>query len=462
MNFSMNCDKLREKCAVFGVSIDDNSAAELTYNALLTMQHRGQEGAGIAVVNDKTIICKKGIGLAMEVFKDGSINRMQSGIAVGHCLCFAVSDLNDDVQPSVTEYLTGRIAAVLNCRITNVRALRGELMTYGLTFTGTSDGEVLSKLLAYHCMINESVLEGVKYAATILEGCFSMLVMSTGKENNKLIAVRDSSGFRPFCIGSNAQGIAVASESCALDICGFDFVRDIRPGEVVQIEDGKITYEEVILMQKIKNTGLCAFEYVYLARPDSCIDNLSVYEARVNMGRILARENKIEADAVCGVPDSGLEAALGYSLESGIPLVPGFMCNRYIGRSFIYPTQSLRENAVKLKLNPLKLNVENRRIILVDDTIVRGTSTRQVVRELKNVGAREVHMLVSSPPIKFKCGFGCVDTANAEQLIANNKSLDEIRETIGADSLNYISINGLKQACSKCTIPQCMQCFSTV
>jgi len=284
--------------------------------------------------------------------------------------------------------------------------------------------------------------------------------MNTDRQANKLLAVRDSSGFRPLCIGVNGHGTAIASESCALDICGFSYARDINPGEVVQIEDGRITYEETVLTQKTKNTGLCVFEYVYLARPDSFIDNLSVYEARVNMGRILARENKIEADIVCGVPDSGIEPALGYSLESGIPLVPGFMRNRYIGRSFIYPTQSMRENAVKLKMNPLKLNVEHKRIILVDDSIVRGTSTCIKIRELKNAGASEVHMLVSSPPRKFSCNFGCIEEESEENLIANNKSLAEICEKIGADSLNYISIEGLKQACEKCALPQCMQCFS--
>jgi amidophosphoribosyltransferase len=284
--------------------------------------------------------------------------------------------------------------------------------------------------------------------------------MSTGTENNKLLTVRDPSGFKPLCIGTNEQGIAVASESCALDICGFKFSRDVKPGEVVQIEDGRITYNETVLPPGIKNTGLCIFEYVYLARADSFIDNMSVYEARVNMGRILAREANIEADAVCGLPDSGLDAALGYSLESGIPLVPGFVRNRYIGRTFIYPTQSMRENAVKLKFNPLKLNIEGKRIILVDDSIVRGTSTGKTVRELKRAGAREVHMLVASPPIKLSCSFGCIDRESEENIIANNMSIEKICETIGADSLNYISIEGLKQACGKCVLPLCLQCFA--
>ena len=476
-------DKIKDKCAVFGVSIDNKSdyrnniAAELAYNALLTMQHRGQESAGIAVVRNKTIMCKKNSGLVTKVFAPNSLNDMQSCIAIGHCQYSAIElaaedaiqyDIQNEIQPSVTEYLTGRIATVLNGSITNVRELREELMTYGLTFAGTSDGEVISKLVAYHCMLMEqnaegfeaeSVLEGVKYAAKLLEGSFSLLVMNTGKESNKLLAVRDSNGFRPLCIGVNGHGTAIASESCALDICGYDFVRDVNPGEVVQIENGKITYAETVLPLGTKNTGLCALEYVYLARPDSFMDNLSVYEARVNMGRILAREVQIEADAVCGVPASGLEAALGYSLESGIPLVDGLVCNRYIGRSFIYPTQSARENAVKLKLNPLKLNVEGKSIILVDDSIVRGTSTGQIVRELKKAGTREIHMLVSSPPMKFSCKFGCIETEDEKKLVANSMTIDEFREKTGADSLHYISIDGLKEACQKCSIHQCIQCF---
>ena len=467
-----NFDKLRDKCAVFGISMHDtnNAAAELTYNALLTMQHRGQESAGIAVAKSRTITCKKNSGLVTNVFAPGSLTNMESCIAIGHCQysmldCNSQSDIQDDIQPYVTEYLTGRIATVLNGSITNVRKLREELMTYGLTFRGTSHGEVISKLVAYYCMVTEQnlktegILEGVKYAAKFLEGSFSLIVMNTGVGASKLFALRDSSGFRPLCIGVNADGVAVASESSALDVCGFDFLRDVNPGEVVQIENGRITHQETVLPPALKDTGLCVFEYVYFARPDSFMDNLSVYEARVNMGRILARDNIIEADAVCGVPNTGLEAALGYSLQSGIPLISGFVQNTYIGRSFIYPTQSLRENAVKLKFNPLKINISGKRIILVDDSLVRGTSTGKTVQMLKNAGAREVHMLVASPPIKFSCKFGCIREEDEDNLIAHNMSIEEICKTIGADSLSYISIEGLKQACEKCALPQCMQCF---
>jgi amidophosphoribosyltransferase len=301
-------------------------------------------------------------------------------------------------------------------------------------------------------------LEGVKIAAELLKGAFSLIVLST--ENNELIAVRDSSGFRPLCIGRNESGIAVTSESCALDICGFDFVRDINPGEVTVVANGEITYEEAVLTPKIKNSGICIFEYVYFARPDSVIDNMSIFEARTNMGRILAKESPVEtgADVICGVPDSGMEAAAGYSEESGIPLVQGLMRNRYIGRSFIYPTQAQRANAVRLKFNAVKSNIEGKRVVIVDDSLVRGTSTEKIVRLMKNAGAKEAHVRISSPPAKYSCHYG-IDTKSEEDLIANRMSPDEIRQSIGADSLAYISIAGLKEACGKCSRPLCGNCF---
>jgi amidophosphoribosyltransferase len=478
-------DKIHDNCAVFGVSVDNKTAAAHTYNALLTMQHRGQEGVGISAALGKTIACKKRAGLVIESFADDWLNKMNVNMAVGHCLySFAkagepkknekengsggseyLDDLyagnkEDSIQPSVTEYLTGRIAAAYNGNITNARELREDLMSYGLMFTGKSDGELISKLVAYYCLITEDVFEGTKKAAELLEGAFSLIIMSVGTEGSKLIAVRDAGAIRPLCIGSNGHGVAVASESCALDICGFDFMRDVKPGEAVMIEDGRITAAEVVLNRKAPKTGLCIFEYVYIARPDSYVDNLSVYEARVNLGRILSREHQIEADCVCGIPDSGVEAAIGYSLESGIPLIPGFMRNRYIGRTFIYPTQLERENAVKLKFNPLKFNVEGKRVILVDDSLVRGTSLIHIVRIMRNAGAKEIHLRIASPPIKYLCYYGGIDSDGEDSLIANYMTTDEICRRLGADSLGYISIGGLKQACEKCALPVCGQCIT--
>ena len=271
-----------------------------------------------------------------------------------------------------------------------------------------------------------------------------------------LVAIRDPNGYRPLCLGENGSGVAVASESCALDSCGFRFVRDIQPGEAVLIEDGKVVHSEICLRAP---HSLCVFEYVYFARPDSVLDGLSVYEARLNMGRMLAREHPVEADLVCGVPDSGLEAAMGYSLESGIPIATGFVKNRYIGRSFIFPTQAQREHAVDLKLNPLRAAVEGKRVVLVDDSIVRGTTCDRIVAAMRRAGAMEVHLRISSPPFRHTCYFG-TDIGSEENLIANQLSIPEIEKKTGADTLGYISVAGLLEACRGSRLGLCTGCFT--
>jgi len=450
--------KLHEECAVFGVSLSTEEAVGITYNGLLSLQHRGQEGAGIAVSKENRIFCVKDLGLVSEVFTGEVLGELPGGrVAVGHTR-YSTTGCNkkDNTGPFVTEYLTGRIATAHNGNITNARELREELKSYGLKFNSTSDSEVISSLIAYHITMRKDTVQGVTEAAKLLRGAFA-LIIATGK--NKLIAVRDPNGFRPLCIGKNESGYALASESCALDACGFEFARDVMPGEVVVIDGGEFSHQSVELMNAEPERGLCVFEYVYFARPDSVIDNLSVYEARYNMGRVLADEHPAEADAVCGVPDSGLDAAIGYSAASGIPLITGFVKNRYIGRSFIYPTQVQRDSAVRLKLNPLAAGVSGKRIVLVDDSIVRGTTSEKIVRSLKNAGAKEVHMRVSSPPFAYTCHYG-TDIDKEENLIANRMSLDEIRRKIGADSLGYISVNGLKGACGKCARELCTACFT--
>ncbi|MGL4790665.1 MAG: amidophosphoribosyltransferase, partial [Anaerotignaceae bacterium] len=333
--------------------------------------------------------------------------------------------------------------------------IKKELLNLGLNFSATSDSEVVSSLIAYHCTKENDSVKGVIEACKKLKGAFSLIVLS---HENKLIAIRDPDGYRPLCLGKNNIGYAVASESCALDSCGFELVNDIAPGEVVVLEDGEITCREVVLENKSKNSGLCIFEYVYFSRPDSLIDGLSVYEARCNMGAVLAQEHPVNADVVCGVPDSGLEAAIGYSKTSNIPLVSGFVKNRYIGRSFIYPTQSQRESAVRLKLNPLSVNIKGKSIVLVDDSIVRGTTIAKIINSLKHAGAREVHVRISSPPFRHTCHYG-TDIDGEENLIANHMTIDEICAKINADSLGYISIEGLKQACVKSNLSFCANCF---
>jgi amidophosphoribosyltransferase len=450
--------KLNEECAVFAVSLSIDEAAGLTYNGLLSLQHRGQEGAGIAVVNDGYIFCYKDTGLVSEVFSTAELEKLPKGkIAVGHTR-YSTTGINkrENVGPFVTDYLTGRIAVAHNGNVTNALVIRENLKRQGLRFDATSDSEVVSSFMAYYMMNDENPLSGIIKAADMLRGAFSLAIVCN---DDKLIAIRDPNGFRPLCIGQNELGYAVVSESCALDACDFKFVRDVKPGEVVVIKNGKIIDEGIKLKNKEDNRGLCIFEYVYFARPDSVIDGLSVYNTRHNMGLILAEEHPVEADLVCGVPDSGLDAAVGYSEKSGIPIATGFVKNRYIGRSFIYPTQTQRDNAVKLKLNPLEASIRGKKIVLVDDSIVRGTTSEKIVRSLKNSGAKEVHMRVSSPPFRHTCHYG-TDIDSEENLIANKMKLEEITAKIGADSLGYISIDGLKRACDGCLLDFCTACFT--
>ena len=450
-------NKLHEECAVFGISSTDDEAVGITYNGLLVLQHRGQEGAGIVTVNDGKILHHRNIGLVSEVFSGDALSLLPKGkIAVGHARYSTTGgNIIENVGPFITEYLTGRIATAHNGNVTNAGEIRRKLRGFGLDFNATSDSEVISSLIAYCITQERDTLKGVVRAGGSLKGAFSLVIASS---ENKLIALRDPNGYRPLCIGKGPHGIVVASESCALDACGFTFVRDVYPGEVIVIENGAIIHEEVVLHHRSDGAGLCIFEYVYFARPDSVIDGLSVYEARFRMGGVLAEEHPVEADVVCGVPDSGLEAAIGYSAASGIPLLPGFVKNRYIGRSFIYPTQDMRDSAVRLKLNPLSANIYGKRIVLVDDSIVRGTTSEKIVRSLKAAGAKEVHMRISSPPFRYTCHFG-TDIDSEDKLIANRMKLDDICQKIGADSLGYISIKGLKRACAGSASAFCSACF---
>lgn len=455
-------DKLHEECAVFGVSISSESseldeAAGITYNALLAMQHRGQEGAGIAVCDGSAIICEKDVGLVSEVFTSEVMESMpKSKVAIGHGRYSTTgSNTKDNVQPFVTEFLTGRIATAHNGNVTNAKEIKEKLSRFGLDFTATSDSEVISSLIAYRTIrASGNLLEGVKAAANSLVGAFSLIVVGA---DHSMVAVRDPNGYRPLCLGENSEGLAVASETCALDSCGFKFVRDILPGEIVYIQDGKLVHNEIYA--KAQRESLCVFEYVYFARPDSVIDGLSVYEARLRMGAELAKEHPVDADVVVGVPDSGLEAAIGYAEQSGIPLATGFVKNRYIGRSFIFPTQAQRENAVFLKLNPLKAAVEGKRVVLVDDSIVRGTTSAKIVDVMRRAGAKEVHVRVSAPPFRHTCYFG-TDIDSESNLIANKISIEEIREKIAADTLGYISVEGLHKACDSSKVGLCDGCFT--
>jgi len=455
MDFSR---KINEECAVFGVSLTIDEAVGITYNGLLALQHRGQEGAGIAVVHGNKLLCHKDVGLVSEVFTGEVLEGLPNGkTAIGHTRYSTTGgNRKENVGPFVTEYLTGRIATAHNGNISNAPEIRDGLIKNGLQFIATSDSEVISSLIAFHITKEQDTLSGIIKAANSLKGSYS-LVLANGE--GSLIAVRDPNGFRPLCIGRNKMGYAVASESCALEVCGFEFVRDVLPGEVVIIKNSEIMSEGVRLANKEDGRGLCIFEYVYLARQDSVIDGLSVYNARYNMGMELAKEHPVDADVVCGIPDSGLVAASGYSARSKIPLVTGFVMNRYIGRSFIYPTQAQRDNAVRQKLNPLAANVKGKRVALVEDSIVRGTTTDKIVSSLKSAGAREVHMRIASPPVRHSCLYG-TDIDNENKLFANTMDLDKIHDRIGADSLDYISVEGLRRACTDCQLDFCTACFT--
>lgn len=452
-------DKLHEECGVFGASFKESETAPLiTYNGLISLQHRGQEGAGIASLVDGKISCHRGVGLVGQVFPGDVLNNLPpSNLAIGH-VQYSSSGCRtaDDVQPIVTDFLTGRLSVVCNCSIVNSKALKSKLKAAGVKLYSKNSSEIIANLIGLYSMQLGDFLQGTVKAAQELEGSFSIAVLTS---DGKLIALRDGSGFRPLCIGENKNGMVVASENCALDGCGFKFVRDLLPGEVVVLQDGKITYEKVEITPKINDSGLCIFEYVYFARPDSTVDGLNVFQSRYRMGIALAKEHPVDADVICGVPDSGLIAAMGYSRSSRIPLVSGFVKNRYLGRSFIYPTQLERESVVQLKLNPLRAEVEGKSVVMVDDSIVRGTTCARIVKLLKKAGAREVHVRISSPPFKYICHFG-TDIGSEKHLIANQMEVAQIREKLGADSLGFISLEGLKNACSGCTTAFCTKCFT--
>ncbi len=451
-------DKLKEECAVFGVSLNTDEAPGVTYNGLLALQHRGQESSGIAVSKDNNILFHKNIGLASEVFSGKVMKNLpKSGCAIGHNRYSTTGgNKRENAGPFLSEFLTGRIAVAHNGNVTNAAKLKVELEKNGLNFVSTSDSEVVAALIAYRVMSCGDVIKGIKTAVSQLEGAFSLVILAN---DDKLIAVRDANGYRPLCIGVSENGMAVSSESCALDSCDFNFLRDVKPGEFVLIENSEIKESVNLLKKEQGNGGLCIFEYIYFARPDSIIDGVSVYNARYNMGKTLALEHPVKADVVCGVPDSGLEAAIGYSAQSGIPLVSGFVKNRYIGRSFIYPTQSHREGAVKLKLNPLSVNVKGKSVVLVDDSIVRGTTIKRIVYSLRNAGAKEVHLRISAPPFKYTCHYG-TDVDDEMSLVANKMSIEEICKDIGANSLGYISVQGVKNCCKESCVPFCTNCFT--
>lgn len=428
-------DKLHEECGVVGVfSQNPDITSQLVYYGLFALQHRGQESAGIAINTGGKIEYYKDMGLVSDVLKDDVINKLAGGIAIGHVrYSTAGGSYKENAQPLVIRYKNGSLALAHNGNLVNADSMREILEDSGVIFQTTTDTEVVANMIARNA--NGDLLKSIKNVMEIIKGAFAFVVM-TEKE---LIGVRDHFGLRPLCIGKRNDGYLLASESCAISAMGGEFIRDVEPGEMVIINEDGI---ESIKSTKYAQKKLCIFEYVYFARPDSNIDGINVYNARYNAGRFLAKEAPVKADLVFAVPDSGTPAAIGYSQELGIPFGLGLIKNRYAKRTFIEPKQELREQGVKTKLSVLKELVEGKVVVLVDDSIVRGTTTRQIVKMIKEAGAKEVHVRISCAPVTHSCFFG-IDTPFRRYLIGATKTIDEIREYIKADSLHYLTIEGL-------------------
>jgi len=450
-------DELHEECGVFGIiSAQPCECVGYTAAALLSLQHRGQESAGIAAEADGRILSQKDLGLVTDVFTPSVLSQFKNNkVAIGHVRYSTTGSNNvENAQPIVTNHSIISFALAHNGNLINASALRRNLeRSNGIVFHTTNDSEVISMYIIHEMLKTDSIEVAIRNAMKVLKGAYSLLIMT----NDKLIAVRDQIGFRPLCMGNLDGATVFASETCALDNIGAEFIRDVAPGEIVSVSlNGNV---ESLQADSVPQRGLCVFEMIYFARQDSIIDGESVYNARIQMGKFLAMQNPAEADIVCGVPDSGIEAAQGYAQQSGIPYGTAFVKNRYIGRSFIAPSQIAREKAVHMKLNPLRASVKGKRIILVDDSIVRGTTSAQIVRTLRNAGAKEIHMRISSPPFLYPCYFG-TDIDSSENLIAFNKSIEEIRKFIDADSLEFLSLANLQKIKQLPQTSFCSGCFS--
>ena len=446
-------DKFKEECGVFGVYTNKSmDVSSMVYYGLYALQHRGQESAGIAVANGESVDIHKGMGLVTEAFSKDDLNKLKGFAAIGHVRYSTSGDTRiENAQPLLSQSKLGSIAMAHNGTLVNADVIRELLEDGGHIFHTSIDSEVIANLIARGA--KKGIERAIFDAIQAVRGSFAMVILT----EDKLIGVRDPHGIRPLCLGKLDEGYVLSSESCALDAIGAELVRDIEPGEIIIIDDNGIKsykYSENTQCQT------CAFEYIYFARPDSTIDGLDVHYSRLRAGEELYNENKIEADIVVAVPDSGIPAAIGYSKASGIGYDTGFVKNRYVGRTFITPSQEIREKAVSVKLNPLKVNVNGKRVILIDDSIVRGTTSKHLVDALRRAGAKEVHFLVASPIVKFPCYFG-IDTPYRSELIGAKKSIEEIRDAIGADSLGYLSMKGMYK-CFKNDCEYCVGCFNGI
>ena len=452
-------DALHEECGVFGMyDFDGGDVASTIYYGLFALQHRGQESCGIAVSETAgpkgRVNSYKGMGLVNEVFTQESLEPMHGDIGVGHVRYSTVgTSTRENAQPLVLNYVKGTLALAHNGNLINANELRRDLEYTGAIFQTTVDSEVIAYHIARERLKSRTVEEAVGRACSKLKGAYSLVIMSP----RKLIGARDPYGFKPLCIGKRDNAYILVSESCALDTIGAQFVRDVLPGETVTITPEHGIVSDLSRALPKDQEARCIFEYIYFARPDSHIDGMSVYGSRIRAGRFLAMDSPVEADLVVGVPESGNAAALGYSMQSGIPYGTAFVKNGYVGRTFIKPKQSSRESSVQVKLNVLREAVAGKRVIMIDDSIVRGTTSDRIVRMLRDAGATEVHVRISSPPFLWPCYFG-TDIPEREQLFAYNRSIEEIRRLIGADTLGYLGIGRLEEMVDG--LPICRGCFT--
>ncbi|PAE23611.1 MULTISPECIES: amidophosphoribosyltransferase [Bacillaceae] len=440
---------LNEECGVFGIW-GHQDASQITYYGLHSLQHRGQEGTGMVVTDGKKLKGMKGEGLVTEIFTADAMKELEGKAAIGHVrYATAGGGGYENVQPLLFNSQSGSLALCHNGNLVNATALKHQLEGQGSIFQTSSDTEVLAHLIKRAGF--SSLKDRVKNALSMIKGAYAFLIMT----ETELMVALDPNGMRPLSLGKIGDAYAVASETCAFDVVGAEYIRDILPGELLIIDDNGFRSE---MFAMASNIAMCTMEYVYFSRPDSNINGINVHTARKNLGKQLALEVPIEGDVVTGVPDSSISVAIGYAEASGIPYEMGLIKNRYVGRTFIQPSQSLREQGVKMKLSPVRGVVEGKRVIMVDDSIVRGTTSRRIVTMLKEAGATEVHVLISSPPIKNPCFYG-IDTSTKEELIAGNHSVEEIREIIGADTLTFLSTEGMVKAIGR-KDGQCLACFT--
>ncbi len=448
-------DKLHEECGVFGVwSSEKIDAASWIYYGLIALQHRGQESAGIVVCNTKgpigNISSHKGMGLVSEVFAGEELSKLRGNIGIGHVRYSTTGGSRiENAQPIFLNYSKGTLALAHNGNITNAVSMRENLQEEGAIFNGTTDSEVIAYMIAKERMNCGSIEEATSMVSKKLKGGFALLVMSP----RKLIGVRDPLGLKPLCIGKKDGSYVLASETAALSAVDAEYVRDVEPGEMIVISDKGVNSETIVSMP---NKAHCVFEYIYFARLDSKIDGISVYDARLNGGKALAKRYPVEADVVTGVPESGLTAAVGYAQQSRIPYQPAFAKNSYVGRTFIKPTQEERISAVHMKLSIIESVVRDKRVVLIDDSIVRGTTIANLITMMRKAGAKEVHVRISSPPFLYPCYYG-TDVPDNSELIANEYSTEEIRKKIGADSLGYMAIEDFHEMTGD--LPLCKACF---